>query len=608
MKNTKNYIQFLHKVIMKKKNSIIIPIIIILLMLIMTIVFSQINLDNNKINIIFYITIAIQLIFTIFFSSLKSINIFKDLSEDGLGLLTFSKPLSRKNIIFGKIIINIIIGLYWTMTLTLLNILFVSVLNPIWIIKTLYTTFLTIYLSYILFGNISLLIAYWFNSKIALTLPVLLFSPLAFGGTLISGNTTSVSDNFAFYLNTEHKRNPSGNLVNAEVFYLNNNSDNFYIVPNGMDNKEFREDQKIFLNEAYKIAKNAPKSWQIYSLLSTPYQMLDIFNYDNANIFNLFSGTKVNNLEKYLNYNNNESFIYNYSLKENSDLDKYKIQEFNEDGTLKRISDNVYLVPGLLKNKSNIPGLENRNIIYAREKADSFKFLFPEDQYVYSSSDNLVGEIKWNYLRELLSDKVFVNYVTEFYNDFINTNNNLFDQRDIKVTLLSKIEQIINDESSDLNRLETNSTVLNSKSLQTKEIKNITEKKIYLSVAILYYAYFNFMNTKNQIIVDSILINPVDELEYTPSQLSLQIGDFKYSIGGYSQYTPKQEIGDNNKIIIRYELTKSDNYLFQTSNEVFELSRTNVVVEKKLYWLIWIAIIGVLITINSVLYYKKDYK
>ncbi|QKT05127.1 ABC transporter permease [Mycoplasma sp. OR1901] len=608
MTNTKNYIQFLHKLILKKKNTIIIPAILTTLMLIVTIVFSQINLNIDAKNIVFYVVVSIQLIFTLFFASLKSINLFKDLSEDGLELLTFSKPLSRKSIILGKTFVNMIVGLYWAIILTVLNLIFIGVLNPQWLLQSFYVTLLTIYLAYILFGNLSLLIAYKFNTKIALTLPIVLFSPLAFGGTLISGKTTSVSDNFAYFLNYKHDKNPSGNLVNSEMFYLKNGKDNFYLMANGLKNKTFRADQKQYIQEAYKHSKNAPKTWQLYSLLVTPYQMLDMFNYDNTNIFKLFRGNTINNLEGYFNYDDSESFLHNYELKSVSDLPMYEYHTFNEDGSQNNEVLKSFIVPGALKNESHIKGLENTNIIYARDKADSFKFKFPEDQYVYSAADNLVGEIKWEYLDELLSDDIFNDYASKFYNSFINNNKNLKEKLDIKNTLIQQIEKELNDDNSEINRLESESIVLNPRSLQNKDIQNITDKKVYIASSLLYYAYFNFMNTSNQKIIDSILSNNFEELKYTPSQISVRIGEFKYNIGGYSQYTPKQEVNDENKIIIRYELTKSDNYLFQATDEVYELSRTQKVVNKDLYLLIWIAIIAILVSVNSVLYYKKDYK
>ncbi|UWV79910.1 hypothetical protein NW072_01950 [Mycoplasmopsis felis] len=247
MNSLRHYVFFIHKLILKKKNTIIIPMIILLSSFIFFGVFSFIEINNNQKLLFIYILVFIELLITIFFAALKSINVYKDLEEEGIELLTLSKPISRKSIIWGKTISNLLFAFYWTLIILISNTIIIwslNILNTHW--NLILITIGVFYLSYILFGYLSSLISYKTNTKIAITLPILLFSPLAIYGTVISGKSTSTANNFAYYLNIPYENHSTGKRLNAEQFYLNNQNDSYYIIPNGYQNDNFRNDQKNF--------------------------------------------------------------------------------------------------------------------------------------------------------------------------------------------------------------------------------------------------------------------------------------------------------------------------------------------------------------------------
>ncbi|WXA52294.1 ABC transporter permease [Mycoplasmopsis cynos] len=625
MNSLRHYVFFIHKLILKKKNTIIIPMIILLSSFIFFGVFSFIEINNNQKLLFIYILVFIELLMTIFFAALKSINVYKDLEEEGIELLTLSKPISRKSIIWGKTISNLLFAFYWTLIILISNTIIIwslNILNTHW--NLILITIGVFYLSYILFGYLSSLIAYKTNTKIAITLPILLFSPLAIGGTVISGKSTSTANNFAYYLNIPYENHSTGKRLNAEQFYLNNQNDSYYIIPNGYQNDNFRNDQKKFLNLAYSNSKNSAKEWQIYSYLVTPYQMVDIFNVNNTNIFDTFSSNNTTNLSNYLFYNQLDSFSYNYDLLSKSNLKQYDVidksqstESTNATETQPAIdavivNKKAYLVPGALKNKSIKENLINTNIIYARENADSFNVEFPEDNNSFTTTDNLVGEIKWAFLLDLLENLTFQDYALKFFDD-INKNIKDFSQEETKIYFIENLTNAINSDSSHLLQInDVSSIVLNPASIKNKNIKNLTEKKVYLAIGLLYFAYFTYNDSK---LLDAILFNENTQ-NYEPEQFLLKIDNYNYKLGGYASFTPKQIIQEEEingskqaKIVIRYDLSKSDNYLFQPLEEIYEISRSNIkVVEKNIYFGIWV-ILGILLLVwNNKLYYRKDYK
>ncbi|WP_027121189.1 ABC transporter permease [Mycoplasma leonicaptivi] len=624
MKTTKNYILFLHKILIKKANTFIIPLLWFIISIISGITLSQINLANQQKTFIVYVYVFIELLVTILFASLKSLNLFKDLEEEGIELLTLSKPISRKNILIAKNVTNLMFGFYWTVIILISNlIIFGSINLPLLGLISLYSI-LVFFLAYTIFSIISSLIAFKLNAKIAITLPLVLFSPLAIGGTVVASKSTSVPNNYAFYLNSAYKNHASGNRVNAEKFYLNNDKDNLYIIPNGLPNKKFRDDQNEYLTKAFEISANSSKDWQAYSYLILPYQMIDIFNYNNENIFNSFSNIDdFNNLKNYLYYNKQDSFVYGYTLKLNSDLKRYKVlkeelklqdengeyvkDEAGSDIIYKRIYKNVFLVPGSLKNQTQIPNLSNTNLIYAHSQASSFEAEFPEDKFVHSTSDNLVGEIKWQFIDEILKNPIFVSYAKEFYDQIKSQTNSIENIEEVKDIIFSNITESLksqNDKKGLLDIEDKSSVLFNENSLNNRTIKTLSEKKLYFATALLYYAYFNFNDSK---ILDAILYNPRTQA-FDPHSVEVKIDEGTYRIGGYSSFETKQEVIDK-KIKIRYDLNPSENYMFQTLDQVVELSRNNhKIIEKNSYFVIWIIIALLLILANYKLYYKKDYK
>ncbi|SYV90648.1 ABC-type transport system involved in multi-copper enzyme maturation, permease component, partial [Metamycoplasma alkalescens] len=106
------YSQFTFNTTLKKKNSIIMPILVLIFSLIIGLIFKfLINPKYLDLSTFIYI-FAISLM-TIIFASIKTLNIFKDMEKEGLELISLSKPISRNNLIFGKLLALIYFGLIW---------------------------------------------------------------------------------------------------------------------------------------------------------------------------------------------------------------------------------------------------------------------------------------------------------------------------------------------------------------------------------------------------------------------------------------------------------------------------------------------------------------
>ncbi|SYV90647.1 Uncharacterised protein, partial [Metamycoplasma alkalescens] len=112
-----------------------------------------------------------------------------------------------------------------------------------------------------LISLLTALICYKLSSKISMTIPLVLFIPLSLGGALLSANATTNVNNAAFYINKQYPLHLAGNEANVEPFFINNQKDELLLVPNGMQNKNFSEEQKQYLEEVMKISNNSSKEW-----------------------------------------------------------------------------------------------------------------------------------------------------------------------------------------------------------------------------------------------------------------------------------------------------------------------------------------------------------
>lgn len=610
MKSVKSYVYFLHKIMLKKKSSYVLPIVFFALAIIFSIILSVVQIPDRFKNFTIYAIIFAEMILTIFYASLKALNIYKDLEEEGLELLTYSKPINRRDIFIAKFIVFIIFDCYWAILMMVSNLILVLNLKETNLTLIVLLSFTVFFFAFLIFGLFASIIGYKFNGKIALAIPLTIISPLIIGGSIVSSQSTSSANNLAFYLNTKRLLQPAGNEANVETFYLNNNQDNFYILPNGYDEPTFSQKQTEYLRTAYNFAKNSSTEWQIYSWLVTPYQMIDIFNFKNQNIFNTFQSNYTTNLDNYLYYNKLDAPTYSYQLNENNVLPRYLVN-IRDDKTPNY--QDVYLVPGALKNNLNpsLDELNNTKIIYARQDADNFDITFPEDEFNNTNASDIVGKLDWTYIKELLDSKVFNAYSKQFIDNLIKSDGYINgDPNDLTYyhnLLMSEIQNEITDEQSKFNNLDDNITVLEDSSITNKIIKSNIERQIYLTVALVYYIYFN---QNNDLLTTALLFNnKLDDNSnnFTPKQLSFNYGAYTYHIGGYANYSTKQEV-QNNKVIIRYDLKQSNNFVFQPVTQIMQMTRNKEIINKYSFILLWAVIASLFVVANNILYIRKDYK
>ncbi|ADC31049.1 putative ABC-type transport system protein [Mycoplasmoides gallisepticum str. F] len=338
--------------------------------------------------------------------------------------------------------------------------------------------------------------------------------------------------------------------------------------------------------------------------------MIDIFNFKNQNIFNTFQSNYTTNLDNYLYYNKLDAPTYSYQLNENNVLPRYLVN-IRDDKTPNY--QDVYLVPGALKNNLNpsLDELNNTKIIYARQDADNFDITFPEDEFNNTNASDIVGKLNWTYIKELLDSKVFNAYSKQFIDNLIKSDGYINgDPSDLTYyhnLLMSEIQNEITDEQSKFNNLDDNITVLEDSSITNKIIKSNIERQIYLTVALVYYIYFN---QNNDLLTTALLFNnKLDDNSnnFTPKQLSFNYGTYTYHIGGYANYSTKQEV-QNNKVIIRYDLKKSNNFVFQPVTQIMQMTRNEEIINKYLFILLWAVIASLFVVANNILYIRKDYK
>ncbi|TPR54715.1 ABC transporter permease [Metamycoplasma neophronis] len=601
-KSLANYSNFIFKIAAKKKSTLILPILEFVISLILAITLFSVKLNAYYKTIVIYAYTLVTLLLGVLYSSLKGLNIFKDLEQEGIELLTFAKPISRKSIIGGKFLCFFELGLIWSLcTLISGALVYSSLASGQKLVTLIILSFFVQLFNYLLFGIITILISYKLSQKFALAIPLLIFTPLAIGGAFMAANATSKINNAGYYLNTKYEYHKSNTVLDAEKFYLNNNKDEFFIMPNGNENKSFSKEQIEYLNKVMEITKKAATNWQAYSWLAIPYQMLDIFNIDNETPFTLNNNDK-NNLENYINYKKLESVIYNYKLDTKPNLLNLPV---NYEGKIV----NKYFVPGVLKDYSHIPNLVNTSVIYARENASEFDSSFQEDNYVYASPRNLVGEIKWNNLKDVLSNTEFNEFAANFFKNIdikFTQNPSLNEMLEAKTKLLDTISKEVNDKNSKLYSIDDkNIAVFDKYAVKNNKLASETERKIYLVSALLNYLYFAG-NQGN--LIKSLLKSPSDKNTYQASQIKIQVDNYKYLIGGFESYEAKSKVV-NDKVVIRYDLTPSNtNYLFQDIDSVYSIKRNGTVVNKWFYFLIWVGLIIILSSISFNLYLRKDYK
>ncbi|MCU4706622.1 ABC transporter permease [Mycoplasma sp. CSL7503-lung] len=596
------YSKFAFNTVFKKKSSIIIPTLTFIVSFIIGFVF-KFAINEKYLPLSSHLYIFAILITTVLFASIKSLNIFKDFEEEGLELVGLSKPISRNNFVFGKLLTLIYFGLIWS------SILFISALLSTYALYSSVNLFVYSLLffvvglaTYLLIGLITSLISYKLSQKISITLPLVFFIPLALGGSLLSANATTNVNNAAYYINKKYPYHFSGNEVNVEPYFINNNKDELLLMPNGYENKKFTQEQIDYLKEVMNIANKSSSEWQVYSWLSVPYQLLDIFNFKDQNVFESISKNSFSNQDNYVYYNNLDSILFKYKLDENVNQKKFSVTD-------KSRNSEKYIVPGLLKSNSVIPNSVNTDIIYAREDASSVNVSFPEDNSEFSAENNLVGKLKWKYVFEVLQDSAFNFIAREFVEKFkseMNQNKEIIDPVQLKWKLLDRLSEFINNNESQINQYSNSNLVLfDEHAVKDKKLQSEIERKIYFATAILNFIYFNYQNSD---IFEAVIVDQEKPDSFGDNRIELRIAGFKYLIGGYEGFEKKLFVKEN-KVLIRYDLIDSKtNYLFQSQDQLFAINREKQIVNKNVYFVLWLIIIGGLFASVFVLYKRKEFK
>jgi ABC-type transport system involved in multi-copper enzyme maturation permease subunit len=164
------YSVFTAKYILKKKSTILMPICSFILVLLLSII--PVFLGDVLVHTIFLlVTSSITISVTAVFATIKALNLFKDISSEGMEIIIVSKPIRRSQIIFVRFVFFFLLGViicllnYFAILIGLLS--YYGVSNPSFPIFNYITIFFfSMLVAYIFFGSLSILLSLKFSTKL----------------------------------------------------------------------------------------------------------------------------------------------------------------------------------------------------------------------------------------------------------------------------------------------------------------------------------------------------------------------------------------------------------------------------------------------------------
>ncbi len=176
------YFSFTTKYMIKKKSTIFIPILSFIFVLIFSMmpIFFLSSSDSLQTitmftSIFIFTTLLISISTTSLFATIKALNLFKDISREGMEILIVSKPIKRSQIIFVRFVYFLFLGIalslvnYFALLLGLLISMSVFPPNfPLFNHITIY--FFSMMMAYVFFGSISILFSLRFSTKLVSSL------------------------------------------------------------------------------------------------------------------------------------------------------------------------------------------------------------------------------------------------------------------------------------------------------------------------------------------------------------------------------------------------------------------------------------------------------
>ncbi|MDJ1645671.1 ABC transporter permease [Mycoplasma sp. M5725] len=621
----KNFINFLLVKTIKKKSTWIIPLVYFICILAFSLVYKFLffNQDNQYLSI--YLIAFFTILFTMFYSGIKSTNLFVDTDKEGVDILSLSKPISKKTLVMSKNITLLIFSLIWASFILVSNLIMNFILLDISLVGSIFIiviiAFTVAVFSFMFFGTIVTLISIKVGNKIGLIFPFIVFVPLLIGGVGLQVNSTSSLNNSAYYLNQHYKYNNAGNNLNSQQFFLNDKKDNLFLINNGINNDAFSQKQLEYINELKSSVKySALGSW-IYSWTILPFQFFDFYNFKSDMELNYLKQDS-NNLKNYLYYHHNDLITNKYAFKKDARLLALNVEEENEvDGKITTKIVSKYVVPGALKNYSQFKNQINTSIIFARENASNFDISIPEDKYEFLNDKGLVGKLEWNEFFNILNDFKFNVIAKKFYEKLMNKfiQEKLNDPKryiEASQVIIKAIQEFVQDENSEINTYENIAiNTFNKDAIKNNLLDSEIQKTLYKAISLVYYLYFAYNDSE----MLKALFKVGLETSNPNALFNFEFDGYKYQIGGYESYIPvdrviEKENEDGEKVkdvVLRYELKEnSKNTLFQevSKDGIYEIRSDSSVVIKWVFPLIWTIIILLLVFGNSILYIRKEYK
>ncbi|EFF41395.1 ABC-2 transporter permease [Mycoplasmopsis alligatoris] len=565
--NFSNYLWFYLK---KKKTTFIIPLVIFALLVITGLVLSVYK-HIEAIDFLVVVPIFIAIAGSVIYGTIFSINVFKSMEKEGLELIICSRPVTRKNILFTRLVYLLIFGLINSLLIMLAFLTFLFVLRPYIgqenFVRYLVASFGVNLFAFYLFSLITALLAVKFNRRVAIAFSLSIFTPLFLVGNLSTYFSESRMNGLGVRLNNNY------NKLDTYAFNFENNNDEIYLV--NRTNKDNYENVKTLFNEAKDNANIA----QIMGWLNIPYQMGIISSNKGSDFFNnqrLSNSTYLQGLDF---YKNNHDVRFNYEIAKN---------------------DLKFFVPTAPLINDDIENAQEKwstnSLIYAWEKADSKNELV-EDNFGFSSIDDFAGKLEWKTTRQLLHSNAFKEFYLKHLN--LDENDSNWTTKKINQVLFEVIDEFLKDQA--INQLFLNNNIVED-----------YQKQIYFYLTSYYFIYYNFNNSELQ---KALLLNNNQEVKQSQYLINVKMkgGDVRvYKLGGFSSFLPIIEtikVDKSTKQVSRIKLQQDiDASIFKEVSNIYKVSRASQAFPDYAVALAWSLYLVILASGVIFVYNRKDFK